>query len=191
MKTNAWSRQIRKETGEWQGKKTKNREGGWGKEGEQRGEAVSWQLCSHGITWLNFLLGRLTWKNNQNLPWIHAMRNEMKKRCSVWWLSPPLPVSINNFAQDWLMCIDKCPYGTGKHHPPVSKVTHNDNKQLVIGHTGHTWQSWKLAKCPEFQSNALKKKINHGGNISLGTSATTAVTTITLPSPVHWKDLHF
>lgn len=45
MKSNDWSRQIRKETEEWQGKKTKNQEGG-----EEREEAVSWQLCCHGIT---------------------------------------------------------------------------------------------------------------------------------------------
>lgn len=165
MKSNAWSRQIRRETEEWQGKKTKNQEGGWEKEGEQR-EAVSWQLCSHGITWLNFLLRRLAWKNNQNLPWSHAMRNEMKQGCSACSLSPPLPVSINNFAQDWLMCIDKCPYGIGKHHPSVSKGTHSENKQLVIGHRGHLWQSWKLAQSPEFQSNALNKKINRRVNIS-------------------------
>lgn len=164
MKSNAWSRQIRKETEEWRGKKTKNREEG--KEGEQRGKAVSWQLCSHGITWLNFLLGRLAWKNSQNFPWSHTMRNETKRRCFVCSLSPPLPVSINNFAQDWLMCIDKCPYGIGKHHPPVSKVTHNENKQLVIGHTGHLWQSWKLAQSPEFQSSALNEKINHHGKVS-------------------------
>lgn len=66
VKSNAWSRQIRKETEEWKGKKTKNWEGGWGKQGKQRGMTAHDKICSNGITWLNFVLGKLACKNDQN-----------------------------------------------------------------------------------------------------------------------------